>query len=348
MFDASAPYDGFSSFEMSRRQALITLATLPLAFGGPRSCPETDPATELFLSHCGASLTACWHLLKGSDLDTVNRLLNSYLIQLEMVARRPSKYQRVAARLASQGHRISGIIALHRNHIRAREHHCRQAVEYAALATHVPSQVSALISLASTHFYQSDPAEAAAVYERALAFDADMSPLQRSRVRAELSVVYGQLGREQETRECADLAEQLYPQAPEQDPSHLYAEFTRASLTLEQGLAYAALAQRQPERGYQEIAANIFARIESAGKAVVPDRIRYEIINHQASTAVLLGDLDAVEGYLARGVEGALLLGSKQRKKEVRAAWNLANQAWPGDRRLKAIGAELMPALVSR
>jgi hypothetical protein len=283
MFDASAPHDRPSLFETSRRQALITLATLPLTFGGPRSFPEGGPATEFFLSHCGASLTACWHLLKGSDLDTVDRLLNGYLMQLETVARRPSKYQTVAARLASQGHRISGIIALHRNHIRAREHHCKQAVEYAARAADIPSQVSALISLASTYFYESDPVAAASVFEQALTFEADMSPLQRSRTRAELAVVYGQLGRERETLESAEMAEQLYPQMPEQDPSFLYAEFTRASLTLEQGLAFAALAQRRPERGYQHTAAAIFARIEQGGQAEIPDRIRYEIINHQAA-----------------------------------------------------------------
>ncbi len=347
MFDASAPYGEQPVFETSRRQALIALATLPLTLGSSRSMPESNAAIEFFLSHCGASLTACWHLLKGSDLDTVDRLLNGYLLRLEAVARRPSKHQGLAARLASQGHRISGIIALHHNHIRAREHHCNQAVGYATLAEDTPSRVSALISLASTYFYESDPVRAAKTYESALVFDADMAPLQRSRTRAELSVVYGQLGRERETLESAELAEQLYPELPEQDPSYLYAEFTRASLTLEQGLAYAALAQHRPEQGYQQTAADIFARIEQTAQTTVPDRIRYEIINHQASTAVLLDDLDAFGGYLALGVQGAILLGSKQRQKEVREVWSLANNAWPTEPRLKTLGRDVMPALTA-
>lgn len=347
MFDASAPYGGPTVFETSRRQALVTLATLPLTLGAPRTFTNSNAATEFFLSHCGASLTACWHLLKGSDLDTVDRLLNGYLMELEMVARRPSKYQGAAARLASQGHRISGIIALHRNHIQAREHHCKQAIEYARIAEDVGSRVSALISLASTYFYESDPVRAAETYENALVFDADMSPLQRSRTRAELSVVYGQLGRERETLESVELAEQLYPEQPEHDPSYLYAEFTRASLTLEQGLAFAALAERRPERGYQQTAANVFARVEHAVQTSVPDRIRFEIINHQAATAVLLGDMEAFEVYMARGVEGAILLGSKQRQKEVRAAWRVANEAWPAEPRLRNIGRDLMPALTA-
>jgi len=347
MLDASAPYGGQSVFETSRRQALITLATLPLTVGAARGSRESSGATEAFLANCGASLTACWHLLNGSDLGTVDRLLDRYLLQLEAVARRPSKHQSTAARLASQGHRISGIIALHRNHIRSREHHCRQAIEYAALAQDAPSHVSALISLASTYFYQSDPVRAAQTYENALAFDAEMSPLLQSRTRAELSVVYGQLGRERETLEYAELAQKLYPELPEHDPSYLYAEFTRASLTLEQGLAYAAVARCQPERGYQQIAANIFARIEQAAQTAIPDRIRYEIINHQASTAVLLGDLDAFSSYMARGIEGAVLLASTQRQKEARSAWRLANETWPTEPRLKALGRDVMPALTA-
>jgi len=348
MLDGCSSNGGLPVFETSRRQALITLATLPLlTLGDASAFSDASAPTEFFLSQCGAGLTACWHLLKGSDLDTVERLLGGYLMHLEAVARRPSKHQASAARLASQGHRISGIIALHRNHIRARELHCKQAVEYAAIAEDVGSRVSALISLASTYFYESDPVRAARIYESAMVFDADMSPLQRSRTRAELSVAYGQLGRERETLEAVEMAEQLYPEHPEHDPSHLFAEFTRASLTLEQGLAYAALARLHPQRGYQQTAAKVFARVEQAAQATVPDRIKYEIINHQASTAVLLGDLEAFEGHISHGVEGARLLGSKQRRKEVRAAWRLATEAWPAEPRLRAIGRDLMPALTS-
>ena len=52
--------------------------------------------------------------------------------------------------------------------------------------------------------------------------------LQRSRVHAELAVVYGQLGREQDAIRAAGQAEELYPDDPQDDPSFLYAEFTPA------------------------------------------------------------------------------------------------------------------------
>jgi len=344
MFDAIAPRDQLPVHALSRRQALVTLAALPLTSvvpGSPGRAVDAASGGELFLSRCAASLTACWRLLKGSDLQTVDRLLSAYLLELETLAQIRSPYQQGAARLASQAHRICGIVALHRGRLTAREHHCRRALHYAGMACDVDSQVSALISLASTYFYDADPARAATVYEQALSFGSGLAALQRSRIQAELSVVYGQLGREQDALRCVGLADQLYPDSPEQDRSFLYAEFTRASLTLEQGLAHAALAEQYPGRGYGRSAAGIFAGVGQALPDTVPDRIRFEITNHRARTAVLLHDLDEFETHMACGVDGVAQLGSRQRARELRTAWQQAAEQWPGERRLKTLGERL-------
>jgi hypothetical protein len=73
----------------------------------------------------------------------------------------------------------------------------------------------------------------------------------------------------------------------------------------------------------------------------VPDRIRFEIINHQPTTAVLRNDLDAFEVYMDRALEGVSLLGSRQRQSEIRAVWHRAVETWPGEHRLKARGEGL-------
>jgi tetratricopeptide (TPR) repeat protein len=192
-----------------------------------------------------------------------------------------------------------------------------------------------LISLASTYFYAADPEAAATTYEQAFRHGGALPPLQRSRVYAELAVVYAQLGREQDSVRAAAQAEELYPDRPEQDPSFLYAEFTPGSLALERGLAYIALAERFPGRGYEKSAASVFARAVAPVPAI-PDRIRFEIINHQASTAVLLGDLDAFEGFMGQGLDGVALLRSRQRLREMQATWRRAEQHWPGEQRVTA------------
>ena len=345
MFDAIAESQE-SAPTVSRRQALITIAALPLTLAAPNAGLRIqDVATESFLSRCAASLTACWHLLRGSDLYTIDHVLSAYLLKLEAITKHLSPHQDEAARLASQAHRICGIVALHRNQLRIREYHCKQALHYATATSDTSTRVSALISLASTYFYDADPAHAATIYEQALALESGLPLLQRSRIHAELSVVYAQLGRELDALGAAELAEQLYPRYPEQDPSFLYAEFTKASLTLEHGLSYLALAERLPGREYQCAAAEVFARAEQTAAGPVPDRIRFEIINHQAHTAVLMNDLDAFETYLGRALDGVILLGSKQRQKEMQMAWRRAGGAWPNDKRLKALGEQLQPAI---
>jgi tetratricopeptide (TPR) repeat protein len=332
-----------TAYGLARRQVLVSLAALPVALtvSNVTETRDRSAARSLFLSRCAASVTACWHLLRGSDLPTVGKILETYLLPLEGIAHRQSKYRQAAAGLASQAHRISGIIALHRNQLRRREHHCKRALYYATVASDTSSEASALISLASTYFYQSDPEQAALIYERASALENRMPRLQRSRVHAELSVVYGQLNREQDTVRSAELAERLYPDHPEQDPSFLYAEFTPASLTLEQGLAYVALAERHPSRGYERKAADIFCGLNNTGSPSVPDRIRFEIVNGQAKAAVLLNDIDAFETHLHEGLDGAMQLGSRQRMRELQHAWQDARVKWPNERRIKALTERL-------
>jgi len=350
MFDAAAPaFDepGYVTHALGRRQALTTLAALPLAYsvtGLPEARAQNAAAREFFLARCAASVTACWHLLRGSDLQSIGPLIETYLLPLEDLAAHWSRHQRAAASLASQAHRICGIVALHRYQMQVRERHCKRALHYAAAASDASSKASALISLASTYFYMSEPASAAAVYERALALEAGLPQLQRSRVHAELAVVYGQLSREPDALRSAGLAEQLYPDQPEQDPSFLYAEFTPGSLALEQGLAYLALAEKYPGRGYEHTAADVLARLSGAEPGRVPDRIRFEVVNNQARAAVLLDDLDAFEAYLRLGLDGAARLGSRQRRSEAEAAWRRAADKWPREKRIGAFGEQLQIA----
>jgi tetratricopeptide (TPR) repeat protein len=320
----------------SRRQALTTLAALPLSAVLPLRTKSEAGAVDAFLTRCASSLTACWHLLRGADMNTACQAISGYIISLEGIAGQRSVYQETAARLASQAHRILGIVALHRDQLKARETHCKRALYYAGIADDPGSRVSALISLASTYFYASKPSQAAAVYERALALQSDVSPLQLSRVHAELAVVYGQVGREQDAVRAIGRSAELYPDDPEHDRSYLYAEFTPASLTLEHGLAYIALADQRPGSSHAAKATEVFSRLTDYGSSM-PDRIRFEIVNHQASNAVHLNDLDSFIFFMTSALEGISLLGSAQREKEAAGAWALAARRWPSETRLAAL-----------
>lgn len=128
------------------------------------------------------------------------------------------------------------------------------------------------------------------------------------RVQAELSVAYAQLGRDDDAIRALGLAEEGYPDDPQDDPSYLHAEFTPASLALDQGMAYLALAERHAGRGYPQKAAEVLTMIDRPASLAAPDRVRFEIANHQARAAVLLDDLDAFELHIRRGIDGAEIL----------------------------------------
>jgi hypothetical protein len=112
-------------------------------------------------------------------------------------------------------------------------------------------------------------------------------------------------------------------------------------LGLRQGLAFLALAEQHQGRGYQHMAADMLGKIDQAPTMTVSDRIRFEIANHQARAAVLLDDVDAFELYIHRGLDGVVLLGSKQRLREARHAWQLAMTRWPNERRLVTVTERL-------
>jgi tetratricopeptide (TPR) repeat protein len=350
MFDVTRPLAVDDQYKLSRRQVLVTLAALPIALAPSVQAGETAKLLlRKFLNSCTASITACWHLLKGSDLATVEDTIGSYLLPLAAIAQQASEHQATAAILASQAYRMLGIVALHHSQFRAREHYFNRALFYARVAEDPHMEASALISLGSTPLlYTNDPAGAAIAYERALEHEKAISPLQRVRIYAELSGAYAKQGLEQEALRFLGMSQEEYPSNPENDPTSLYAEFTPSSFILDQGFAYLALSRYRPDGGYQRQAWDAFGLLakHENGSDAVPQRIRIEIINQQAMTAVELGELDLLVPYLIEGVQGAEMLGSAQRRREAWEAWQRALHVWPRERRVAELVELFPPALV--
>lgn len=162
--------------------------------------------------------------------------------------------------------------------------------------------------------------------------------MQRSRLNVELAVVYAQQGQEREALQFLDTARNIYPEYPENDPSFLYAEFSPASMFLEDGLTHLALTQHFPNRGYDQKARDIFAQIDGQqAKSPVPERIFFEIVNQQAETALALKDQERFRVYLEQGIKGATILQSKQRRREVVDAYKKARIIWPHESSIKEL-----------
>jgi tetratricopeptide (TPR) repeat protein len=344
------------AYTLSRRQALITLAALPLTASPflssvPSSASAAESlsaaaAAEQFLSQCATSLTACWHLLRGNDFQAVGRMVSSYLMALEGLAKQRSARQKAAAGLASQAHRVNALVALHAGQLSACEYHRKQAVFFADVTEQPNQRALALVSLSCAYVWYGRTSMPTALTfgEQALSLESEISPLLRAKAHAVLAGIYGQLGREREALAAIDSATVLYPSDPEQDPDYLQAESTPAGLAVKRGLAYLALAEHLPRRSYETKAVEIFDKM-SAGSG--PDRIRVEGLNRQAEAAVLLGDLDAFDVHFAQTVDGVQHLGSMQRQREMRETWTRALTRWPHEQRLKPVGERVRAAITA-
>ena len=338
MFNEMKPQNNDEAYTLSRRQSVIAIAAFPLALLSSIQGSVSAFIVEELLSRCAASITACWHLLKGSELSIVEHTVSGYLPILVQLAQQPSHYQKAAARLVTQGYRLKGIVALHQNNVKVREMCCQRALYYSEVAEDSSSLVAALISLASTSYYDKNPLKAASIYQKALLHLDKIPPLQRARLSIELAVVYAQLGQEQEALHFMEVAQKVYPEHPENDPSFLYAEFTPASMILEEGLTHLALAQHYPNREYGKNAWSTFVRIEEPQSQVsVPRRIFFEITNQQAETALVLGDQELFRAYLEKGIQGANTLNSKQRRREAIETYKKALGIWSREPRVKEL-----------
>jgi len=76
MFDEVKPQDSSQAYTLSRRQALVAIAALPVALlSSIQQKPTSALVIEELLSRCAASITAGWHLMRGSHLQVVEEVL---------------------------------------------------------------------------------------------------------------------------------------------------------------------------------------------------------------------------------------------------------------------------------
>jgi hypothetical protein len=341
MFDAARPArDEGHCYDPTRRQLLVTLLTLPVALS-PFGTLSAGLVPKL-LTQCAASITAAWHLLRRSDLAIVEQHVSSYLLALGALARQPSAHQMEAARLATQAHRVLGIVAMHRRQFGSVDHHYQQALRYAEIALDPSLQASALLA-ASSHalLNRDDLARAAANHQRLLQLGHQITLLQRSKLHSSLAIGLAREGQEQESLRHLHLAEASFPASPEDDPSFARQDFDHGQLVLFRGSARLALARGFPDRHHQRQAWDTFEQMgRIAGQGAVAERIRVEIVNHQAATALEMRDLESVVNHLSSGVHGARQLGSALRLHEAATTWRRAQQVWPNEPHVTAL-AEL-------
>jgi transcriptional regulator with XRE-family HTH domain len=279
-------------------------------------------------------ISLCWRLLKGNDLMTVEYLLSMFLPEVEALAQQPSKYQKIVAGFTAQAHILKSLVVGHQDDLQSKLAECSYAIEYSRLAENPNLEVTALIQQAVALDYKKQHDKSLQIYQQAFSSVQNVSPLLGTRILAGLAGSYARCGQqEQEARRYLELARETMPVRPENDPSFLYADCGRFTLSLWEGRIYFELDQIDQ-------AFEVFSQVEN--QTDTPERIRTEFLNHMLETSIAQGDLDKSIFCLKRAGKAAVDLKSDRRQREVHEACQMMLTMWRQDRkRIRDAAAEV-------
>ncbi|MBE3558889.1 MAG: hypothetical protein IMW89_06650 [Ktedonobacteraceae bacterium] len=338
--------NGQESF-LKQETLLTALVTLPHAlFSSFQQKRRPAIQAESLLPRCAASLMACWFLMNASSLTFVEQSLLTYLPALEALAQQYSKYQAVAAHLATEGYMLRAILALHRLALAEREHYCRKAITSSNLSGDPRLQAGAWMYLGYTHCYQGKPEEAIPTFLQALHCLGKLRSLLRSDIYMGLACAYGQCQKEKEACEAITLAQQYFPAHPEHEPDYLYASCGLSALYIWEGRTYLALGEHFPDRGYYQKAWKALGQV--SGTRPASERDRTEILIYQSKAALGKRELAVASDYLEIGLDAAKALGSKRRVSEACEVYRQMCNDWPNEPRMRALLERFRPYLLER
>jgi len=350
MFDDIKPLWASDGYSMSRREAIIAIAALPMALlTAAQNLSWSALVKQEFLLRCSASVAACWHLMAGRDFEAVRESLSAYLPTLTKWSQQPSEVQQESADLTTQGNLLLGLVSLHTGkapyNVQGYMTYAKHATEYGKLSGNMPLYTAALMHLGGAFRYTGRREDMLRTRQLALQHLSGLSPLVQSKIFSDLAEAYGQNGQMQESLRYIEQAREVLPATIDFVPIFLSADSGPFHAMLKEGQAYLALGDNQPESDHYQQAWNALAQIEQLPPDVaIPERIRNEIVNQQAQAAVKMGDLDRSSVYLQRGIEGARALGSEKRRQEAIDIYWQARRIWPDEARITNL-ADLFASL---
>ncbi|SRR6266487_1619316 len=290
------------------------------------SRPRVDETT---LNKFQQITDACWELSAGTDLSTAENVIKGYLPRAITIAN--TEHHPAAASIASQGLQLTSILVAHKLDLSAKIALCQQAVIYGRISDDPNVYVAALIQLAVAYQYANMPQKALQTYQEALQYS-NTSPLLRARTLVEGGEALARSGgSKQDALRYLGMGYEVFPEQPQNDPARLYADCGTHTLILYEGLT--RLDINQPKE-----ALHALSQIEKVpSNIIIPERIRLEIINHQARAAVAAGDMGKGIATLQAAVTGAIALDSKKRYSEAKDAYNEMLVKWPKEQQVKQL-----------
>ena len=318
--------------ELSRRRAITTLIGTPITILGLGQEGHTKLLhPEEIVSLCEMSIPLLWRLYFEGGLNEVNQILPGYLTQLTKLAQEPSRAQKRAGSLASQGYQLASLLASQYQNFGNAITYATQAFTFADQVEDPHLQAAALIRQALVYFYLKRPQQRLYAYERALQYSLNASPLLQGRAHIGLSETHSLLGHEPEASHHLRLAYKTFPERCEEDTAFSYTHFNGNSLLGLEGMVLLNL--NHPQQAWEN-----FARMDrELPQTLVPGRL--ELTVHLAMTSYKLGDRDQSCNYLERALRAALMAGNQLRYDQAYDVYEQLLQKWGQENRVKELSS---------
>ena len=325
------------NYQITRREALCSLATLPMITLGLTTPGRTlQPAQYgTALAHCTASLEACRELSKSSeasDLALASKSILKYLPTLETIANNSSQYRKEAAELAAQGLFLKATLSVHLATPKEAINYAKQSILYGQESGNATLQIAALRRLAWIYYCDRQPKlalEAAleAQHVAETSKQAALSPPLQSCVYGTSAKYQALNGRKDDAFVSLKHAHQILSSSNEE--SSYYDEFR---LIQDDGTThYFSGKHTEAMDSFRQI---IDENTLTSKIAASSERSRIEVINYQTMTSLKLPkkDKELSVKLWTTGIQGAKAIQSEQRFNEAVLAYEIMEALWSTDK----------------
>jgi transcriptional regulator with XRE-family HTH domain len=323
--------------QISRREALCTLATLPmitLSLSLPGTTLEPKRYGD-FLAHCAASLEACYALSEGDDASDIAfafKSVSKYLPILERIAREAIQFRQEALDLATRYALLQTILGWHYRGSTETIQYARHAVTLSKEMGNISFQLSAYSKLAWAYFYDKKYKLALETAQEAqFLLDRSSTPLPpciQAGTYSTLALMQAKNGKP------IDLAVGKAIEIDAGDESYAFMEFTRSDQPEEIGLIYTSQGDQSKAMEWLEKLIDPVTLTEKIPRSL---RGRISVINSmaQASLKTKNRDMEKTVHLWTAAIGGAKALRSEWGFNEVMTTYELMDVVWPAEPRIK-------------
>ena len=325
------------NYQITRREALCSLATLPMITLGLSVPGSTVQSTQYgtALAHCSASIEACWGLARSGDAYAIQvafECASKYLDVLKDIVSHSSQYRQRAAELAARYAIIKTVAGWHCEGYLYPTIYAADAVKYGKEAGNASLLLSAYSKLAWAQFYNKKYSSALLTAQEAQSFlEQTKTPLPNGIIGGTYSTLaLIQAGNHQDT----DLALGKVSEIDPGDKIIDFMEFTRLDQVFEAALTHIY-------RGDSTKAISTLSLLIDPDtlERKVPRTQTGQIDDYNSMALALLNsknrNMDKVIALWTNSITITKAVQSEWGYEDVLSLYNLMQAAWPAEKRIK-------------